>query len=69
MSIETLQAEVSALSPEQRRKLMAFMVVLEDSGRADYAADLARKIDAQRPGRWLTPEQCEGELGLPHEPE
>ncbi len=48
-----------------RRKLMAFMIVLEDRGRGDYAAELAHKIDDPAPGRWLTPEQCERELGLP----
>jgi hypothetical protein len=64
MSIEVLQSEVSALSSEQRRKLMAFMVALEDRGREGYAAELARKIDDQSPDRWLTPEQCERELGL-----
>jgi hypothetical protein len=64
VSFEVLQTEVSALPPEQRRKLMAFMVVLEDRGRADYAAELARKIDGKSPDRWLTPEQCERELGL-----
>ena len=65
MSLETLQTEVSALPTELRRKLMAFMVVLEDRGDADYAAKLARTIDDKSPGRWLTPEQCERELGLP----
>jgi hypothetical protein len=64
MSIEVLQTEVSALSSEQRRKLMAFMVVLEDQGRTDYATELARKIDDKSREHWLTPEQCERELGL-----
>ena len=64
MSIEVLQSEVSALSSEQRRKLMAFMVALEDRNRPDSADELARKIDDQSPGHWLTPEQCERELGL-----
>lgn len=64
MSIELLQSEVSALSSEQRRKLMAFMVVLEDRNRADYAKELARKIDDKSPDRWLTPEECERKLGL-----
>ena len=64
MSIELLQNEVSALPAGQRRKLMAFMVALEDQSRADYAAELARKIDDQSPDRWRTPEQCERELGL-----
>ncbi len=64
MSIEVLQNEVSALPSDQRRKLMAFMVALEDQGRAGYAAELARKIDDKSPDRWLTPEQCERKLGL-----
>ncbi|HEY1717620.1 MAG TPA: hypothetical protein VGH42_04900 [Verrucomicrobiae bacterium] len=64
MSIELLQSEVSALPAELRRKLMAFMVALEDGSRPDYAAELARKIDDKSPGHWLTPEQCERELGL-----
>jgi hypothetical protein len=64
VSIEVLQTEVTALSSEQRRKLMAFMVVLEDRGRVDYAKELARKIDDKSPDRWLTPEECESKLGL-----
>ena len=64
MSLETLQIEVSALPSELRRKLMAFMVALEDRNRPDYAAELAQKIDDKSPGHWLTPEQCERELGL-----
>jgi hypothetical protein len=64
VSIEVLQTEVTALSSEQRRKLRAFMVVLEDRSRADYAKELAQKIDDKSPDRWLTPEQCERELGL-----
>ena len=64
MSIDVLQSEVSTLTSEQRRQLMAFMVALEDRGRTDYAASLAQKIDDATPGRWLSPEQCERELGL-----
>ncbi|PAW73739.1 MAG: hypothetical protein B9S33_22335 [Pedosphaera sp. Tous-C6FEB] len=64
MSIEVLQSEVSALAPEERRRLMAFMVAMEDNGRADYAASLAQRIDNTSPDRWRTPEQCERELGL-----
>ena len=64
MSIEVLQTEVTALSSEQRRKLMAFMVVLEDRSRIDYAKELARKIDDKSPDHWLTPEECERKLGL-----
>jgi hypothetical protein len=64
MSIETLKAELKALPSAERRKLMAFMVVLEDQSRVDYAAKLARKIDDKSPERWLSAEQCESELRL-----
>ena len=64
MSIELLQSEVRALPADIRHKLMAFMVALEDNSRPGYAAELARKIDDKSPGNWLTPEQCEQELGL-----
>lgn len=64
MSIELLQSEVSALPADLRRKLIAFMVALEDKSRPGYAAELARKIDDKSPDKWLTPEQVERELGL-----
>jgi hypothetical protein len=64
MSIEAIKSELRALPAEERRKLMAFMVVLDDQERADYAAVLAKRIDDKSPERWLTPEQCERELGL-----
>jgi hypothetical protein len=40
------------------------MVALEDERRSEYAAKLAQRIDDPSPGRWLTPEECERELGL-----
>lgn len=64
MSIELLKSEVSALPADLRRKLMAFMIALDDKSRPGYAAELARKIDDQSPANWLTPEQAEHELGL-----
>ena len=67
MSIEAIKTEVRRLPSEERRKLMAFMVVLEDEGCAEYAAKLAQKIDDHSPHRWLSAEQCERELGLADE--
>ena len=64
MSFEALTAEVKTLSADARRKLMAFMVALQDEGREGYAAKLAAKIDDQSSERWLTPDQCEQKLGL-----
>ena len=65
MSFDTLLKEVESLAEDERRKLLAFMVAIEDRGSAAYAEKLARKIDDTTPGRWLTPEQCARELGLP----
>ena len=67
MSIEALQRELRALPSAERRKLIAFMVVLEDEGRSDYAAKLGERIDDRSPARWLSPERCERELGLSDE--
>jgi hypothetical protein len=64
VSIDALKKELRALSAENRRKLVAFMITLEDQGRAGYAAELARRIDERSPERWLTAADCERELGL-----
>jgi hypothetical protein len=64
MSFDTLKLEVESLPAAARRKLMAFMVALEDQGRAGYAAKLAQKIDDQSSDRWLTLAECEQKLGL-----
>ncbi len=69
MSIEAIKSELRALPAEERHKLMAFLVVLEDEAHAEYAAKLAHRIDDKSPGRWVTPEQCERELGLSDAPE
>ncbi len=67
MSFDTLLKEVQSLAEPERRKLLAFMVALDDRGSSDYAEKLAMKIDDATPGRWLTLEQCAQELGLPHD--
>lgn len=64
MSFDTLTMEVQSLPADARRKLIAFMVALEDQSRAGYAAKLAGKIDDQSPDHWLTAEECERKLGL-----
>jgi hypothetical protein len=69
MSFDTLKMEVESLPAAARRKLMAFMVALEDQSRAGYAAKLAQKVDDQSPERWLTPEECEQKLGLNDKPQ
>ena len=68
MSIEEIKSELRALPSKVRRELIAFIVVLEDQERTDYAAMLAKRIDDQSPKRWLTIEQCEANLGLSDTP-
>ena len=69
MSFDTLKIEVESLPAPARRKLMAYLVVLEDKNRAGYAEKLAQKIDDRSPERWLTPEECEQQLGLNDQPQ
>ena len=64
MSFDLLKAELQSLPGDARRKLLAFMVALEDQARAGYAAKLAEKVDNQSPDRWLTADECERKLGL-----
>jgi hypothetical protein len=67
MSFDMLLREVESLPEAQRRKLLAFIVALEDRADANYAAKLAQKIDDKDPARWLSVEECARELGLPDE--
>ena len=68
MSIDAIKSELRALPAEERRKLIAYMVALEDERRSGYAAKLAQRIDDTSPERWLTLEECERELGLSDDP-
>ena len=67
MNFDTLLKEAESLGEAEQRKLLAYIVTLEDRRQADYAGKLAGKIEDAEPGRWLTPEQCERALGLTHE--
>lgn len=67
MSIEAIKNELRVMPSEERRKLIAYMVALEDQGRADYARKLAERLNDSSPGRWVTAEECERELGLSDE--
>jgi hypothetical protein len=45
MSIESLQRELAALPADERRRVQAFLVALQDSSDADHRRTLAEKID------------------------
>ena len=55
--------EVGTLDEAERRRLMAYLVALEDRGNADYQQKLAKKIDDRSPHRWLTIDEVEREIG------
>ena len=45
MSIELLQQELAALPAEERRRVQAFLIALQDSNDAAYRRKLSEKID------------------------
>jgi hypothetical protein len=45
MNIETLQKELAALPADERRRVQAFLVALQDSGDVAYRRKLSEKID------------------------
>ncbi len=63
MSLDVLMQEVVSLDDSERRRLIAYMIALQEHGRADYREKLARKIDDASPGRWLSLEEVEREMG------
>ncbi len=67
MSLDVLMNEVQALPADAQRKLIAFMVALQDQSQEGYAAKLSAKIDDKSPDRWLTLNECEKKLGLSDE--
>ena len=64
MSFEALKEKVDSLPDGERRRLLAYLVSVEDAKTAGYAARLSKKIDDKTPGRWLTIEELDKKLGL-----
>jgi hypothetical protein len=46
MSIESLQQELAALSPQERRRIQAFLVALENSNDVACRKKMTEKIDS-----------------------
>jgi hypothetical protein len=65
MSFENLKTELQSLSADARRKVVAFLVALDDQNHPGYAEKLARTIDDKSPEKWLTADECERRLGIP----
>lgn len=52
MEFTELQKNVSSLNLKDRRKLMAYLVSLEDDRDQQYKETLSRKIDDDNPEQW-----------------
>jgi hypothetical protein len=48
MTFEEIKEKVRTLSSDERRKLVAFIVALEDRNRPDYATELAQLSQASK---------------------
>ena len=64
MNFAELQKSVSSLNLQDRRKLVAYLVSLEDSRDQQYKETLSRKIDDDNPDKWLSIEALNAKLGL-----
>ncbi|MSU63898.1 MAG: hypothetical protein EXS31_16150 [Pedosphaera sp.] len=64
MSFETLKHELSVLSPPEQRRLLAYLVSLQDASDVTYRESLARKIDDRDPSHFATLEELDRKLGL-----
>lgn len=64
MSIETLKQELAALSAEDQRRVVAFVVSLQEAQNAGYQESLARKIDDRDPSHFATLEDLDRRLGI-----
>jgi hypothetical protein len=54
MSLKELQEEASALDAGSRRRLMAFLVALEDRGDEAYRRELSSRIEDKSPENWIS---------------
>ena len=64
MNFTELQKNVSSLNLQDRRKLMAYLVSLEDDRDQQYKETLSRKIDNDNLDQWLDIEALNAKLGL-----
>lgn len=64
MSFEALKEQVDSLPDGERRRLLAYLVSVEDAKTTGYAERLSQKVEDKTPGRWLTIEELDKKLGL-----
>lgn len=68
MSFEAIENEIVSWDDSKLRKLQALVITLRvRNDDPTFAEKMARKIDDQTPGNWVTLEEFGQRLGLPPE--
>jgi hypothetical protein len=68
MSVESLKAELRAVSPETRDELFTYLLLLRRGHDPERARRLAEKIDDRDPAGWMTLEEARERLDEGAEP-
>jgi hypothetical protein len=62
VSLTEIQDQVAALTPESRRKLIGFMVMLDLKEDADQAKGLYQRLNDTSPDSWIPVEEVKRRL-------
>ncbi len=54
MEVGVLKSELAALESKDRRRMIAFLLALEERDNHAYRQELARRIDDKDPTHWST---------------
>jgi hypothetical protein len=64
MDFEGLKQQLAGLSNDERRRVIAYLVSLQNSEDKEYRQEIARRMADNSPGHWLTLEELDARLGL-----
>jgi hypothetical protein len=63
MSFDVVKEQATRLAVDDRRRLVAYLIALDDAQDGAYRRKLREKIDDQTPANWLTIEEMDKKLG------
>ncbi len=64
MEVGVLKAELEALESKDRRRMIAFLLALEERDNLAYRQEMARRIDDKDSTHWLTFDELDRRLHL-----
>ena len=62
MDVGVLKSELQALESKDRRRMIAFLLALEERDNQVYRQELARRIDDQDATHWITLDELDRRL-------